>query len=61
MNETLWFVQNDISFTINQSKNVKIYRNRRNWSQAALAEYANISINFIGDIERGKNGHTLKH
>ena len=35
-------------------KNVKIYRNRRNWSQADLAEYANISINFIGDIERGK-------
>ena len=35
-------------------KNVKIYRNRRNWSQADLAEYANISINFLGDIERGK-------
>jgi len=35
-------------------KNVKFYRNRRNWSQADLAENANISINFIGDIERGK-------
>jgi len=35
-------------------KNVRIYRNRRNWSQADLAEYANISINFLGDIERGK-------
>jgi len=35
-------------------KNVRVYRNRRNWSQADLAEYANISINFIGDIERGK-------
>jgi len=35
-------------------KNVKIYRNRRNWSQADLAEHANISINFLGDIERGK-------
>jgi len=35
-------------------KNVRTYRNRRNWSQADLAEYANISINFIGDIERGK-------
>jgi len=35
-------------------KNVKLYRNRRNWSQADLAEYANISINFLGDIERGK-------
>ena len=35
-------------------KNVRAYRNRRNWSQADLAEHANISINFIGDIERGK-------
>ena len=35
-------------------KNVKNYRNRRNWSQADLAETANISINFLGDIERGK-------
>ena len=35
-------------------KNVKLYRNRRNWSQADLAENANISINFLGDIERGK-------
>ena len=34
-------------------KNVKSYRNRRNWSQADLAENANISINFLGDIERG--------
>jgi transcriptional regulator with XRE-family HTH domain len=36
------------------SKNVRLYRNRRNWSQADLAEYANISLNFLGDIERGK-------
>ena len=35
-------------------ENVKLYRNRRNWSQADLAENANISINFLGDIERGK-------
>jgi len=35
-------------------KNVRTYRNRRNWSQADLAEYADISINFLGDIERGK-------
>ena len=34
-------------------KNVRLYRNRRNWSQADLAEYANISLNFLGDIERG--------
>ena len=35
-------------------KNIKAYRNRRKWSQADLAESANISINFLGDIERGK-------
>ena len=35
-------------------RNVKLYRGRRNWSQADLAEYAKISINFLGDIERGK-------
>jgi transcriptional regulator with XRE-family HTH domain len=35
-------------------KNVKDFRRRRNWSQADLAEYANISIDFLGDIERGK-------
>ena len=35
-------------------ENVKTYRNRRNWAQADLADYANISINFLGDIERGK-------
>jgi len=35
-------------------KNVRTYRSRRNWSQADLAEYADISINFLGDIERGK-------
>jgi transcriptional regulator with XRE-family HTH domain len=34
-------------------KNVRVYRNRRNWSQANLAEHADISVNFIGDIERG--------
>jgi len=36
------------------AKNVRLYRGRRNWSQADLAENANISINFLGDIERGK-------
>jgi len=34
-------------------KNVKIFRTRRNWSQSDLAEHANISLNFLGDIERG--------
>jgi len=34
-------------------KNVKSHRSRRNWSQADLAERASISINFVGDIERG--------
>ena len=35
-------------------QNIRIFRNRRNWSQADLAESAEISINFLSDIERGK-------
>ena len=35
-------------------QNIRIFRNRRNWSQADLADFANISINFLSDIERGK-------
>jgi len=35
-------------------ENIRMFRNRRNWSQADLAEFANISINYLGDIERGK-------
>ena len=35
-------------------RNVKLYRSRRKWSQADLAEYANISINFLGDLERDR-------
>jgi len=34
-------------------KNIRCCRGRRNWSLADLAERANISINFLGDIERG--------
>ena len=35
------------------SKNIKLFRNRRNWSQADLAENADISLNYLSDIERG--------
>ena len=35
-------------------QNIRLFRSRRNWSQADLAEYANISLNYLGDIERGK-------
>ena len=35
-------------------QNIRKFRNHRNWSQADLAESANISINYLGDIERGK-------
>jgi len=33
-------------------KNIRIFRNRRSWSQAELAENAEISVNYLGDIER---------
>ena len=34
-------------------KNLKKYRNRRNWSQMELAENADITMNFLSEIERG--------
>jgi transcriptional regulator with XRE-family HTH domain len=36
-------------------KRIKFYRFRRQFSQAELAEKANISITFLSNIERGKN------
>jgi transcriptional regulator with XRE-family HTH domain len=36
-------------------KNIKFYRFRRQFSQADLAEKANISITFLSNIERGNN------
>jgi transcriptional regulator with XRE-family HTH domain len=36
------------------SGNIKLYRGRRKWTQAELAEKINISINFLSDIETGK-------
>jgi len=34
-------------------KNIRKYRNKRNWSQSDLAEHAGISLDFISNIERG--------
>ncbi|MDR0486614.1 MAG: helix-turn-helix domain-containing protein [Treponema sp.] len=36
-------------------KNIKFFRLRRHFSQADLAEKANISITFLSNIERGNN------
>jgi len=33
--------------------NIKLYRERRNWSQADLSEKTGLSIVYISDIERG--------
>jgi transcriptional regulator with XRE-family HTH domain len=35
------------------AKNIKSYREHRLWSQADLAEYSNISVPFLSEIERG--------
>ena len=35
------------------AKNIKSFRIHRDWSQADLAERADISIPFLSDIERG--------
>jgi transcriptional regulator with XRE-family HTH domain len=37
------------------SANIKLYRNRREWSQVKLAEKLNISTNFLADIETSKS------
>jgi transcriptional regulator with XRE-family HTH domain len=34
------------------SKNIKLFRNQRGWTQADLAEKAGISVIFLSDIER---------
>jgi Predicted transcriptional regulators len=34
------------------SKNIKLFRGNHGWSQADLAEKADISINFLSSIER---------
>ena len=36
------------------SNNIKLFRCQHGWSQADLAEKANISIAFLSSIERGK-------
>jgi transcriptional regulator with XRE-family HTH domain len=33
--------------------NLRKFRNRREWSQMELAERANISMNFLSEVERG--------
>ena len=35
------------------AKNIKYFREHRSWSQADLAEYSDISIPFLSEIERG--------
>jgi transcriptional regulator with XRE-family HTH domain len=35
------------------SRNIKLFRHYRAWSQADLADRAGISITFLSDIERG--------
>ena len=35
------------------ARNIKSFREHRNWSQADLAEYSDISIPFLSEIERG--------
>jgi len=35
------------------ARNIKVFRARRNWSQADLAEKSGLSIVYLSDIERG--------
>jgi transcriptional regulator with XRE-family HTH domain len=46
------------------SGNLKKLRSRREWSQTELAKKANISMNFLSEIERGRKWpypETLQH
>ena len=40
--------------------NIRRYRDYREWTQAELAERLDISVNFLSDIENGKNGSRLQ-
>jgi len=42
------------------SSNIKEYRQRKKWSQSAFAEKADISINFLSDIETGKKWPSIQ-
>ena len=42
------------NFLIMVGGNVKLFRERRYWTQDKLAEQAHISCKYIHDIERGK-------
>jgi transcriptional regulator with XRE-family HTH domain len=40
--------------------NVRYWRNRRSWTQDQLAERANLSAKFLGEIERGEDNPSLE-
>jgi transcriptional regulator with XRE-family HTH domain len=35
------------------AKNIRLFRGHRDWSQADLAEHADLSVTFVSSIERG--------
>ena len=40
--------------------NVRRWRARRGWTQDQLAEQANISAKFVGEVERGEDNPSLE-
>jgi transcriptional regulator with XRE-family HTH domain len=40
--------------------NVRRWRTRRGWTQDQLAEAANISAKFVGEVERGEDNPSLE-
>jgi transcriptional regulator with XRE-family HTH domain len=40
--------------------NVRRWRGRRGWTQDQLAEQANISAKFVGEVERGEDNPSLE-
>jgi transcriptional regulator with XRE-family HTH domain len=52
-------INRDDAFLIRFGENIKALRQKHNFSQAALANLANIPTNQIGRIERGEVNTTI--
>ena len=45
---------------VSVGKHIKIQRMLKGWSIEKLAEEADVSVNFIGDVERGKSNPSFE-
>jgi transcriptional regulator with XRE-family HTH domain len=58
---TLTYTRENIDAVRRQlGANVKRWRTRRSWTQDELAERANLSAKFLGEVERGEDNPSLQ-